>query len=176
MTLQDIRESLWWSWPGIWFRWTIVLKIFLIFHYGKFASPCLPDYSANFKRYHSIDWKILQPLNKWNTSLSPDKTLESTKFVKRTAVECPGLRPRRRLEHHWDAGRGIATYSVFDLAIESESDNIFSCGSPRALKNERRIETALVTTERVILKREDLGTSAGESGKGWGGWWNDFER
>jgi hypothetical protein len=47
-----------------------------------------------------------------------------------------------------------------------ESDNIFSSGSPGALKNERHIETALVTIGRIILKRDDLATRAGESEKG----------
>jgi hypothetical protein len=28
---QDIRKSLWWSKPGIWFRWTIFGKNFLYF-------------------------------------------------------------------------------------------------------------------------------------------------
>jgi hypothetical protein len=36
------------------------------------------------------------------------------------------------------------------------------------MKNEKRIETALVTMERIILKHEDLATRAGESEKGWG--------
>jgi hypothetical protein len=51
-----------------------------------------------------------------------------------------------------------------------ESDNIFSSGSPESLKNERHIETALGTMERIILKREDFAMRAGESEKGWGGW------
>jgi hypothetical protein len=51
-----------------------------------------------------------------------------------------------------------------------ESDNIFSYGRPGALKNERRIETALVTMKRIRLKREDLAMRAGESEKGWAGW------
>jgi hypothetical protein len=50
-----------------------------------------------------------------------------------------------------------------------ESDNICSFGSPGALKNERRIETALVTMEKIILNRENLAARAGESEKGWGG-------
>jgi hypothetical protein len=57
-----------------------------------------------------------------------------------------------------------------------ESDNIFSSGSQKPLKNERGIETALVTMEIIILKREDIGTRAGESAKGWGWWCNVFER
>jgi hypothetical protein len=57
-----------------------------------------------------------------------------------------------------------------------ESDNIFSSGSPGALKNERHIKTALITMERIILKREDLATRVGESEKGWRGWRSDFER
>jgi hypothetical protein len=46
-----------------------------------------------------------------------------------------------------------------------ENDNIFSSGSPGALKNDRHIETALVTMERIILKRGDLAMRAGESMK-----------
>jgi hypothetical protein len=90
--------------------------------------------------------------------------------VKRTEVECPGLRRKRRAEHHRGAGRGTAAYSIFDREIELKNDSIVSSGSPGALKNERHIETALITLERIRLKREDLATRAGESEKGWG-WW-----
>jgi hypothetical protein len=38
------------------------------------------------------------------------------------------------------------------------------------MKNERHIETALVTIERIILKRKDLVTGAGEGEKDWKGW------
>jgi hypothetical protein len=51
-----------------------------------------------------------------------------------------------------------------------ENDNIFSSGSLGALKNERRIETALVTMERIILKGAGLATMEGENEKGWGRW------
>jgi hypothetical protein len=73
-------------------------------------------------------------------------------------------------------GLGTATYSIFDREIELESDNIFSSGSSGALKNESRIEAALATMDRMMLKREDLATRAGQSEKGWGWWWNNFER
>jgi hypothetical protein len=43
----------------------------------------------------------------------------------------------------------------------------FSSGSPGALKSNRRIESAPVTMERIILKREALATRAGENEKGW---------
>jgi hypothetical protein len=53
--------------------------------------------------------------------------------------------------------------------LNHPKDKTFSPGSPGALENERRVETALVTMERIILKREDLATRAGETEKGWGG-------
>jgi hypothetical protein len=52
------------------------------------------------------------------------------------------------------AGRGTATYSILDREIALESDNIFSSGSPGSLKNERRIETALVTMEKNNIEAQ----------------------
>jgi hypothetical protein len=105
----------------------------------------------------------------WNTSVLEDRLLKY-KFEKRTEVECPELRPRRRAGHHRGAGRGTATSSTFDCEIELESDNIFSPVSPRALKNKRCIETALVTMERMARRCGDLATRAGASEKGWAEW------
>jgi hypothetical protein len=116
------------------------------------------------KRSDVITNPDLFQLTKWI------KSLIETKFVKRTEVKCPGLRPRRRAEHHPGAGWGTATCLIVDRERELKSENIFSSGSPGALKNERHIETALATMERIILKRENLATRAGESEKVWGGW------
>jgi hypothetical protein len=65
-------------------------------------------------------------------------------------------------------GTGAATYSIFGREIELESDDISSSGSLRALRNDRRIETARVTMKKIMSKREDLAMRAGESEKGWG--------